>query len=345
MKNNPPDNAVPVQRNFIEDQLRSVAKVNVEDGNIIPSGSSVIRASKDVAALQKLLDTWKPEFQKGYLTPEEYLNFRQDLAGAAKFDREFSSSKPVEGVAAGIRTNLNTDYRGAIPGLEELDTRYAEQRTSFDDLRKGLFDKEGNLTDSAVNKIANATGKGKDAQLARLEEISPGITQKIKTMRNIEQIQNLKEGKIGTFPSATLKAGGAIYGLATGDMRILGTSLATMFLAEPDIAVPLMRAIGYNKELFGTITSNMIKYLNAGAVGHAITSETPNTPAPIQQQSQQEMGQDSSSPNTTENPNTSPQSVDMPSLEKLAANKNFNLDAALKAGYSPQDIQQFLQTN
>lgn len=344
VKNVPPANAIPVQQNFLEDQLRKSANVDIQDGNIVKSGSSSIRATKDVNALQQLFNTWKPEFQKGYLTPEEFLNLRQDLGSVAKYDREFSASRPVENVAAAMRSSLNDTYRGGVPGLTELDATYGPQAEELASLRKGLFDKDGNLLPSAINKIANATNKGRDATLAKLEEISPGITAKIKTMRNIEQIQTLKENKIGTFPSASLKAGGALYGLATGDMHILAVSLATMFIAEPDIAIPILRTIGYNKQIFGEVTSNLTKFLNAGSVVSATQGTQANsTQDQSPQMPPQQTNPDSSSPPTTGTTDTSSQ-LPTTSLDSLATSKHFNLAAARKAGYDDQTILSFLQS-
>lgn len=348
MTNNPPDNAIPVATNFLEEQLRTAAKVDVEDGNIVAKGTSVVRDAKDIRSLQNLFNTWKPEFQKGYLTPEEFLNFRQDLAGAAKFEREFSSSKPVEGVAAEIRSNLNDQYRGALPGLKELDDSYSAQREELTTLRKGILDRDGNLLETAINKIANATGKGKDLQLAKLEQIVPGITKRLEVLKAIEDIQKAGGTKVGTYPSAFLKAGGVIAGAASGNLPLMAASAATMIISSPGIAVPLLRALGGGESFAKTVMAHLAKYATIGAASYAANGSAPQTQtnSPLPQETDQQQGNIASqtpvqnqrnlgvpSPNTTTNTT---------SVEALAENKGFDLEAAHKAGYSDEEIISFL---
>jgi hypothetical protein len=336
--NAPPANAIPVSQNFIEDQLRTVAKVDVQDGSIVSKGTSLIRATKDVNALQNLLDNWKPEFQKGYLTPEEFLNFRTDLANAAKFDREFSSSAPVQGVAAEIRSNLNATYRGAIPGLEQLDTQYSTETAALQDLTKGILDKEGNLKDSAINKIATAGNAGKDLQLAKLEQIMPGITQKLQVLKTIENIQKATEGKVGTFPSSYLKAGGVIYGLSTGNLPVAAVALATTFISEPEMAVPILRAIGNNKALISGIVAHMAKFATVGAVANASQSNSPTqtTPDTGAQSTNSPIGEQTA-PQT---PTPTPQTTGIPSQQDITQLPGYQ--AAIKAGYTDAEIRAYL---
>lgn len=274
---------VKVSRNFLENQLRKNAGVAVKDGEIVAKGSSAVRSSKDVAALQNLYDIWKPEFRKGSLTPNEFLNFRQDLAAAAKYDKEFTASKPVEAVAAKIRTDFNTEYRSQIPGLEEKDADFSSQKADLDRLSKGFFDKDGNLTPAAINKIANSTNKGRDADIKRLEEIMPGITDRIRTLRNIEKIQ--ESGiKVGTYTRSIAQAGrlGAIlYGGVTGNLRVLGGALAMDAIADPENAVEILRAVGKIKpEAVHVALAYMAKYAVTGAVADKATTGQVGEPAP-----------------------------------------------------------------
>lgn len=261
------ESTIPVAKNFLETQLRKQAGVDVVDGEIQATGESAIRSPKDVAALQQVFNTWKPTFATGEMTPNAFLNFRQDLAASAKYDKEFTASKPVEAVASKIRTAFNSTYRPNVPGLEDMDNTFATQKAEYTALGKGLIDKDGNLTDSAINKIANAVGKGKDTQLDRLEQLVPGITNKIRVLKDIEDIQKLGGTKVGTYPSSFLKAGGVIGGLATGNTRLVATALATTIIASPDVAVPLLRAFGNSKALIANVTAHLVKYATLSTVG------------------------------------------------------------------------------
>lgn len=333
---------IQVSSSFLENQLRDNAGVDVIDGQIIAKGSSAVRASRDVNALQQLFNTWKPEFQKGSLSPEEFLNFRQDLASAAKFDREFSASKPVEAVAAKIRSNLNTEYRSQIKGLEDKDSDFSSQKEELDRLRKGLIDKDGNLLETAINKIANAGGKGKDKLLGRLEEIAPGITQRLRIQKAIEDIHSAGENKVGTYAKA-LTPGGAVVALATGRLDIAAGAIATMILSNPDIAVPLLRLFGDNKELLAAVTVKLAKAVNLPAVLNrgvrSGTSES-NPQDTSQQQSTSGDTQTQSSPQEAGNPSPSPSQN--PSQSDITQTPGYQ--EAIAAGYTPEEIQQYLAT-
>lgn len=140
-----------------------------------------------------------------------------------------------------MRAKVNTDIRPQIAGLTELDAEYAPKKTELDVLSAGLLDKQGNLTDAAINKIANATGKGKDPLLSRLEELSPGITDKIKILKAVEDIQNSRENKPGTYTRAAVGFGG----IASGNPFLIVSAI----LSLPEFAVPMLRGLGYSSEL------------------------------------------------------------------------------------------------
>ena len=229
---------VAVDRNWLDDTIRETTGIDIKKGQLSTTGSASVRESRDVRALQNLYDLWKPVFSKGQMTADELLNFRSDLAGMAKFDREISKSSALENLSGVMRGKFNTEYRNKVKGLEELDANFSSMSNELKTLRKGIIDSQGNLTDS--NRIANATGKGKDKLLSRLEEISPGISEKIKTMKAIEDIQNASGIKVGTYDRAALLGGSFIFG---GPLP----AIITTILTSPTVAVPLLRRYGLLK--------------------------------------------------------------------------------------------------
>lgn len=332
---------IKVADNFLENQLRTEAGVDVVDGRIVAKGSSSIRDAKDVAAVQQLFNTWKPEFQKGTLTSEEFLNFRQDLSKVAKFDREFSASKPVEGVAAKIRQNLNTEYRKQVSGLDKLDEDFAAQKTSLDELRKGFIDKDGNLLESATNKIANSLGKGKDAQLARLEEIIPGITRRIEVMRTIEAIRKASETN-GGFLGKLVEGGSFVTGISTANIPLIAGAISTAIVASPQVAIPLLRVFAGNKALISTVVAQLSKYAISGetlnaAINNPIQPEQGNTPQP--QESDQKTGNKTSPESALPLETNAPQNI-----EALASQHGFDLMGAHSEGHSDAEIESYLQS-
>lgn len=249
---------VKVKANDLDRMIKDTTGLAVEKGQLRTTGSASIRDSADVRALQNFYNTWGPEFAKGNLTTTEYLNMRADLAKLAKFERELTESAALENLSGIMRAKFNEKYRKQIPGLEELDAKFGPMAGEFNTLKKGFIDKDGNLTDAAINRIANAGGKGKDLQLARLEEIAPGITQKIRTLKAIEDIQNIH--KVGTYTKAAIEGGGLVGGIATGNLPLIAGSIVAIIFSQPEAAVRMIRAYGNTKALAGEV----LKQIGAG---------------------------------------------------------------------------------
>lgn len=243
--------SVKVDTNWLERALRETTGLGVRDSRLVAKPTSSIREARDVGALQKMYDLWRPAFAKGRLTTEEFLNFRKDLANLAKMDRELTRSGPLENLSGIVRGKFNTAYRKQIPGLEKLDEDFSTQREAYRRLSKGLLDKDGNLTTAGINRVANAVNRGKDLELAKLEEIVPGITQKIRILKAIEDIDDAKGQKVGTYIRGGLAVGGA---LTLNIPAIIASVLAT-----PELAVPILRQYGFAKPLVDQVVGALKK--------------------------------------------------------------------------------------
>lgn len=237
---------VRVDPSWFDRAIREETGLSVRGGKLMPKPTSSIRDLKDVGALQKTYNLWRPAFSKGYLTNEEFLNFRQDMAKLAKMDREIGKSDALENLSGIIRGRFNTAYRKQIPGLEALDKDFASQISDLKRLKAGFITKQGELN---INRIANAVGKGKDLDLARLEEIIPGITQKIKIVKAIEDIQDAKGQKVGTYA----RGGLAAIGIGTANIP----ALVAAIISSPEIAVPLLRRYGMAKEVVEPVLARL----------------------------------------------------------------------------------------
>ncbi len=268
---------IGVSRNFLDKQISEVAGVNIENGRVASTASAKVRDARDVRALQNLYDTYSPVFKRGAMTTDEYLNFRTDLAKLAKFERDIGKSSDLESVAAQIRGKFNDTYRGNIPGLKELDERFSSQIGSLNELKAGLIKSDGTLMANGINKIARAIGTGKDQTLGQLEQIIPGITQRLKVQAAIEDIEKAAGNKVGTYTKSGLEVGGIALGITTGNIHILAGAVATAILASPDIAVPIMRVFGFNKDLVHAVTANLGKAVVTPTVLNTATTKTPDT--------------------------------------------------------------------
>ena len=284
---------VKVAPAYIDKTIAETTGLSVAKGKLKATGSSSIRDAGDIRALQNVYDLWKPEFAKGYLTADQYLNFRADLGKMAKYGRELTSSKPLENLADVMRGKLSTEYRGKVPGLEALDKRFGPLTSDLRRLGKDFIDpKTGELRDAAINRIANAAGKGKDALLGRLEEIAPGITLKIRTLKAIEDIQNIH--KVGTYTKSFIEGGGIVGGIATGNIPLIVGSVVAMLLTQPEAAVRIIRTYGQSRALAGAVLQEIGKAGGAvnqspsTTVGDAVEGarsvfgRPPRLPAPVQ---------------------------------------------------------------
>lgn len=222
---------------------------------------SIIRDQGDVGRLQSVYNRYQPLFEAGELSPNQYLNLRADLAKAAEYDSKMGKSKPVADAADRMRGELNSKYRTQVQGLENLDKQFESQISELKELRKGLIDKDGNLTDSSISKIANATGKGKYLILDRLEQISPGITKKIQILKAVEDIQNAGGPKVGTYVRSFSKP--AIFAaLMTGHIGLAVLALTEAILSSPGAAVPLIKAYGASAEVMAGVLVKLKEVLN-----------------------------------------------------------------------------------
>lgn len=253
---------VKVDPNWLERAIRETTGLGVRDGRIVAKPTASIREGRDVSSLQKVYDLWRPTFAKGKLTNEEFLNFRQDIARIAKMDRDLGKSGPLENLSGIMRGKFNTAYRGQIKGLETLDEDFSQKRSDLDRLKKGILDRDGNLTTAGINRVANAVGKGKDLELAKLEEIVPGITKKIQILKAIEDIEEARGQKVGAYA----RGGLAAFGIGTGNIpAIIGA-----ILSSPEMAVPILRRYGMAKPLVDSVLKALKK--GAAAVNNSAVS-------------------------------------------------------------------------
>lgn len=249
---------VELPGNYIEEQIKKQGFI-IKDGKVRANTKSPTRNTSDLNALQRLYDDWAGNTT---LEADEFLNLRHDLSKLSKFGREVGSSNEVEAVTRGIRSDLN-NYREQISGLRELDEKFAPERETLGRLKKELFDAEGNLKDSAVNRIANATGKGKDPLLNRLKELKPDIEERINILKAIENVEYSKGQAVGSYARSVVFAGlggGAIF---SGNLPM---GLALLTLSSPETFIKA--ASFYGKRIMPTqekLFNSIQKKLRQGA--------------------------------------------------------------------------------
>lgn len=227
---------VVVPENFIPSVLNKFG-LKLEQGKVIADSNSITRNAGDINAIQNFVSNWG---EKTQLTPNEYLNMRKDIQGIARFGKEIGTHKDAQIVGKELYGEANRTIRPQIQGLKQLDEHYSPIRQQFDQVKRDFLKQEVDgsysFKDGAINKIANAAGVGKDALISRMEEVMPGITQRIKVLKAVEDIEHAKGIKVGAY------AKGAIEGFAVAGN--VGAVIAAI-LSNPAVAVPLLRGLGW----------------------------------------------------------------------------------------------------
>lgn len=249
---------IKVDPNFLLDQIqKETGLVLDKKGQFQGTTISKIDSQADINKIQQFYDKTQPLFDKGEMLPEEFLTMRDRLGKIAFNEGGIGKSTPLANMDKGIRANLNAEYRPQIEGLEELDADFSSQLKELQDLKKGILDKNGQLTAGAVNKIATATGRGKVDLLNKLETITPGITKQIGIVQALEDWKNSSQGfKIGNFGKGATIAGSYMGG---GPM---GALIATL-LTSPEVAVPMLRFFGTTNNIASLTINSIINKLNS----------------------------------------------------------------------------------
>jgi hypothetical protein len=274
---------VNVDPNWLTNTIQDVAKVDIKDGDIFPTTISKL-SGRELGGLQDILDTYGPAFEKGAITPEEFITLRQKLDRIAYTDAGIKNSN-IAAVASKLRGQLNEAYRPQINGLEKLDNEYASQLKDIQKLRKGLFDKNGSLLPNAEQKIANAANATKPtregSQIANLEHLVPGITEKIKALKAIEDIRNAGDIKVGTYTASGLKAGELLtgaYGVATGNLAVAAAAIATYLISQPTRAVEIIKAVNaIDPKLATLVMARLARVATVGAVASKAQQQSPQS--------------------------------------------------------------------
>lgn len=176
----------------------------------------------------------------GKYTAEQFLNMRGSLTSLANFDKLNPTGADI--ISRNLRSVYDVQGKSQIKGLEKLDAKYSAEIREYKQLKKDLLERDVNggykIKENISSKITNATNKGREAYLRRLEDLKPGITQEINIVRAMEDIQRASGQKVGAYASRILPAaaGGAIAGF--------GGAVIGFILSTPTVFIPILRNFG-----------------------------------------------------------------------------------------------------
>ena len=224
--------------------VQSVLKkygIEVVDGKVKSTAEAKPLTTADKTALEDFINVYGNEPQ---LSSNAFLNARSGLSQLSKYDAAKTGNLNV--IARDLRGVYDDLGKGQIKGLSELDAQYAPEVKALNQIKKDYLTATGEFKDGAINKIANLTGAGKDQILNRLEQIVPGVTQRIKLVKAAEDIEKASGLKVGTYA----RAGLGVFGVSTFNIP----AILTAIIASPEVAVRLLKAYGYTKKTAEPIT-------------------------------------------------------------------------------------------
>lgn len=228
--------------------------VKVENGAIKVGPESTPLTSADRRAIEDFITQYAGATE---LSANGLLNVRKALDNLAR--KTLGSEK--SGVSGAISTAMRKEYdklaKKTLPGLKELDDKYGPERKLLNTLKKDLFDKEGNLKDTAMTRIANIANTGKEQQLARLEKLVPGIGQRAQLLKAVEDIGATGGQKVGTYARS----------IVVGAPAFAANPLAgvlTAMISMPAVAVPVLKTIGMARGWTKDSITKLIAKLTTG---------------------------------------------------------------------------------
>lgn len=223
--------------------------IKVVDGKIKTTAEAKPFTSADKVALEDFINVYGNEES---LSNNAFLNTRSALSQMSKFDTAKTGN--LTPIARELRNVYDDFGKAQIKGLRELDATYAPEVKILNQIKKDYMTPAGEFKDGAINKIANLTGAGKNQILGRLEQVVPGVTQRIKIVKAAEDIEKAFGLKVGTYA----RAGLAAFGIGTANVP----AIVAAIISSPEVAVKLLQAYGYTAKTIKPVLDVLYKVAN-----------------------------------------------------------------------------------
>jgi hypothetical protein len=207
-------------------------------GNLIwkveSPGANTTLSAADASKFEEVLN----RFGNGKLTAEQLINAKKYISkNLANYEGRTSDASKLANDVRGVFEQAGDKQ---IPGLKALDAKMAPQINLWNRIKKEFLsydtqNKSWVLKDGAANKIANALKKPE--LLKTMEQVMPGIAQKIEVLKTVESIEASMGIKVGTYTKSFLQGGA----MMTGNIpMVIG-----MIIAHPAVANQILRGFGY----------------------------------------------------------------------------------------------------
>lgn len=247
------------------ERVLSRMKIGFENGKVRLTSESPALSSSDVSSIERLYNQFG---QTDTLSSNAYLNLRNAADELANWRTDPSRTSFSERIFRELRREYDDVAKVQIKGLKELDTQYAPVKKELTELTKEYLqfrDGQWVLKDAAVSKITNATNKGREQVLSRLEKYVPGITQQIQLVRALEGVQAASGNRVGAYAQSLLLGGGLFAAGANPAFALLALAVAM-----PEVLVPIL--IGFGK-VRGVAEGAMRAFIGKLVAGKTLTEQ------------------------------------------------------------------------
>lgn len=244
----------------IEKTLNSFGLSVDSNGKILAPTAATQMDRADTRIIQGFIDQFG---KKSEITPNELLNIRQYLDSMAGFDK--SNRGLVDRFSGLLRHEYDVIGKDNIKGLEKLDNKFSADKEFIDQVKRDLFKANGELKDSAFSRIANIGKKGNELRLQRLEKLSPGISNDVRILQALEDIESSSGQKTGTYIRALISMGGFTGSIAHGNLPLAALfGLGGAVSMAPENLIAILRRYGELQNNLPAFTNSIIKKMQLG---------------------------------------------------------------------------------
>lgn len=176
-------------------------------------GASGIRSTSDLAKINKLITTYGDDV----LDANRALNLIDDLDGISKWDSLVKKSDQLMGGTRVVKSQVSDIVKKALPEYKSLATKYKELKNALDPIKAKLIDKQTGFLKPTVSgrDIVALTNKSYKFALDKLDEVMPGIADKVQMAR----VYNNIEKALGSQAGQYVRSGGM---MGTAGMAMTG---------------------------------------------------------------------------------------------------------------------------
>lgn len=156
-------------------------------------------------------------------------------AGLPKIKLNEGAASNMLNAGKETRGELASRLENITPGI----TKKIAQRNEFADKYSDIVDENGKLRENALANIKNSLNFAKDLKLKKLEELMPGIADRIRLIKAAENFHGTLGLKPGKYAS-----GAAVSQILTGNPFV---GIAAMAATNPSVGLRILRAIAKAK--------------------------------------------------------------------------------------------------